>query len=56
MKIFLWIMILLWASAELFRAARKYRENREKTDLLSIIASCITIPAGIVLLIAEIAG
>jgi len=56
MKIFLCSMILIWAISEVFQSIRKYRKSKEKVDLISLIASIVMIPSGLILLIGEFVG
>jgi len=56
MKIFLCSMILIWALSEVFQSIRKYRKSKEKVDLISLIASIVMIPSGLILLIGEFVG
>jgi len=53
MKIFLWLVVLIWATYELIKSVKRYRKDKERSDLISLIASIIMIPAGMILLIGE---
>jgi hypothetical protein len=54
MKIILWIVLLIWAAFELIQSTKRYRKDKGKMDLISLIASIIMLPAGTILLISEI--
>jgi hypothetical protein len=45
LKIMLWIVVLIWAVFELIRSTIRYRKEKDKLDLISLIATAFMIPA-----------
>lgn len=54
MKILLCYVVIIWSVLELIKSMKRYRKDSERLDLITLIASIIMIPSGIILLISEI--
>ncbi|GEM_PF-1718783 len=55
-KIILNIVVFIWCICTLKKSWEQYKEKKETSDLIEVIAKVLLIPSSIILLIAEFIG